>query len=259
MAASANNNGGQEGTNNGNSTTTNCVSVPDNSVIGPTQAALKHPNPCLNVEWTTEEHSLLKELLDEYAADNKLHCYAKIAMQLKNKCVRDIVLRCRWMSLCIITMFSCSFSLLKQKKENGKRRKEDHISKKNKDKKEKVTESMPKSTHVANRTNGPPYAQAVMSMDSDDGISYQAIGGPAGQLLEQNAQALDQISANFAAFKIQENINLFFQARNNILTILNDLNDTPEVMDQMPPLPVKLNEELANSIIQRPPSLPNKS
>ncbi|XP_060176469.1 uncharacterized protein LOC132606830 isoform X2 [Lycium barbarum] len=243
MAASANNNGGQEGTNNGNSTTTNCVSVPDNSVIGPTQAALKHPNPCLNVEWTTEEHSLLKELLDEYAADNKLHCYAKIAMQLKNKCVRDIVLRCRWMS----------------KKENGKRRKEDHISKKNKDKKEKVTESMPKSTHVANRTNGPPYAQAVMSMDSDDGISYQAIGGPAGQLLEQNAQALDQISANFAAFKIQENINLFFQARNNILTILNDLNDTPEVMDQMPPLPVKLNEELANSIIQRPPSLPNKS
>lgn len=32
---------------------------------------------------------------------------------------------------------------------------------------------MPKSTHVANRTNGPPYAQAVMSMDSDDGISYK--------------------------------------------------------------------------------------
>ncbi|KAK4338647.1 hypothetical protein RND71_043134 [Anisodus tanguticus] len=247
MAASANpaadnNNGGQEGTNNANDTTSNGVSVPANSVIDPTKAALKN-SAYLSVDWTPEEHSLLKELLVEYAADNKLHCYAKIAMQLKNKCVRDIVLRCRWMN----------------KKENRKRRKEDHISRKNKDKKEKVTESMPKSTHVANRTNGPPFAQAVMSMDSDDGISYQAIGGPTGQLLEQNAQALDQISANFSAFKIQENINLFFQARNNILTILNDLNNAPEIMDQMPPLPVKLNEELTNSILQRPPSLPNKS
>jgi len=30
------------------------------------------------------------------------------------------------------------------------------------------------------------------------------------------------------------------------------LNDMPEVMKQMPPLPVKLNEELANSILPRP-------
>ncbi|MCD9639791.1 hypothetical protein HAX54_024513 [Datura stramonium] len=60
---------------------------------------------------------------------------------------------------------------------------------------------MQKSAHVANRANGPPYAQSVMSMDSDDGISYKAIGGTTGQLLEQNAQALDQISANFAVFK----------------------------------------------------------
>lgn len=29
------------------------------------------------------------------------------------------------------------------------------------------------------------------------------------------------------------------------------VNDTPEVMKQMPPLPVKVNEELANSILPR--------
>ncbi|WMV46351.1 hypothetical protein MTR67_039736 [Solanum verrucosum] len=238
---------------------------------------------------------------------------------------------------------------------------------------EKVTDSMPKSSHVANRANGPPYAQSVMSMDSDDGISYKAIGGTTGQLLEQNAQALDQISANFTVFKsgkdfehielhsvirllifaskipwheengdgparddklhghpevivtycdpklmdsllekihrfqrkplsmstayhlqmdgqsealnvgmpdhqitplkfrneqavlsnldekIQENINLFTQARNNIFTILNDLNDMPEIMKQMPPLPVKLNDELASLILPPRPPLPNKS
>ncbi|CAA2979579.1 DIV and RAD interacting factor 1 [Olea europaea subsp. europaea] len=87
---------------------------------------------------------------------------------------------------------------------------------------------------------------------------FLAIGGATGQLLEQSAQALDQISANFAAFKINENINLFCQARNNILAILSDLNDMPELMKQMPPLPVKLNEDLANSILPRS-SLPKKS
>ncbi|KAG5586098.1 hypothetical protein H5410_046532 [Solanum commersonii] len=59
--------------------------------------------------------------------------------------------------------------------------------------------------------------------------------------------------------EIQENINLFTQARNNIFTILNDLNDTPEIMKQMPPLPVKLNDELASLILPPRPPLPNKS
>lgn len=31
---------------------------------------------------------------------------------------------------------------------------------------------------------------------------FSVIGGTCGQLLEQNAQALDQISSNFAAFKV---------------------------------------------------------
>ncbi|CAI9107228.1 OLC1v1006543C6 [Oldenlandia corymbosa var. corymbosa] len=197
-------NNGQEGAGNGNGVTTNGVSVPDNSVLGPTKAALRH-DPGISAQWTSEEQSLLEDLLNKYASDTNIVRYAKIAMELKDKTVRDVALRCRWMN----------------KKENGKRRKDDHSSRKSKDKKEKVTDSAPKS-HVANRTNGPPYAQSVMSMDSDDGISYKAIGGATGQLLEQNAQALDQISANFNAFKIHENINLFCQARNNILSIMNE-------------------------------------
>ncbi|XP_027091983.2 uncharacterized protein [Coffea arabica] len=256
MAASANPSaGGGGGQNNGNSNsnhsnnngqrangaTNNGLSVPENSVLGPNQAGLMH-DPGVNTDWTSEEQSLLEDLLNKYSSDGIIVRYAKIAGQLNDKTVRDVALRCRWMN----------------KKENGKRRKDDHNSaRKSKDKKEKVTDSLPKS-HAGNRTNGPPYAQSVMSMDSDDGISYEAIGGATGQLLEQNAQALDQISANFAAFKIQENINLFCQARNNILSIMNDLNDLPEIMKQMPPLPVKLNEDLANNILPRA-SLPKKS
>ncbi|KAM7496313.1 hypothetical protein LguiA_020727 [Lonicera macranthoides] len=247
MAASANQNNGnnQEGSSNGNgaAANNNGISVPENSVVGPTQAALRH-NPGLSVEWTPDEQALLEDLLAKFASESNIVRYAKIAMQLKDKTVRDVALRCRWMN----------------KKENGKRRKDDHNSaRKSKDKKEKVADPMAKSTsHVTNRSNGPPYAQSMVSMDSDDGISYQAIGGATGQLLEQNAQALDQISANFSSFKVHENLNLFCQARNNILTILNDLNDMPEIMKQMPPLPVKLNDELANSVLG-PSSLQKKS
>ncbi|KAI7738454.1 hypothetical protein M8C21_031583 [Ambrosia artemisiifolia] len=240
MAASANpsannNNNNNESTSNGNGTTANGggTAVPENSVVGPTQSALRH-NPGLSAEWAPDEQSLLEELLTKYASDSAVLRYAKIAKKLQDKTVRDVALRCRWMT----------------KKENGKRRKEDNNSRKNKDKKEKVTEHLAKSSsHNTNRANGPPYAQSAVSMDSDDGISYKAIGGTAGQLLEQNAQAFDQISANFAAFKVHENINLFCQAQNNIVSILNDLNDMPEIMKQMPPLPVKLNEELTNSML----------
>ncbi|XP_022847093.1 uncharacterized protein LOC111369708 isoform X2 [Olea europaea var. sylvestris] len=201
------NGGGQENANGG---ATSSNGGQENSMARSTQAALRH-NPGLSVNWSTEEQSTLENLLTKYASDTTIVRYAKIAQALKDKTVRDVALRCRWMT----------------KKENGKRRKDDHnSSKKSKDKKEKATDSLPKSSQVANRSNAPPYAQSAMSMDSDDGISYKAIGGATGQLLEQSAQALDQISANFSAFKINENINLFCQARNNILTILNE-NERP--------------------------------
>lgn len=243
MAASTNpsensgdSNGSQDCRNNNAKGTSryNGVAVPDSSVT-------HRNNTGISVLWTSQEQSILDELLTKYETQNNIVRYAKIAMKLKDKTVRDVALRIRWMS----------------KKENGKRRKEDHNpSRKSKDKKDKVIESLAKSSQVANRSSGPPHAQLmVVSMESDDGISYEAIGGITGHLLEQNAQELDQISANFSTnfspFKIRENINRLWHARNNILTILNDsLNNNPEIMKQMPPLPVMLNEELANSIFR---------
>ena len=44
---------------------------------------------------------------------------------------------------------------------------------------------------------------------------FAAIGGVTGQLLEQNAQALDQISANFAAFKVTETVFFFMDTTGN--------------------------------------------
>ncbi|CAN8269976.1 unnamed protein product [Cochlearia groenlandica] len=201
-----------------------------------TISSLKH-NPGISVDWTHEEQSLLEDLLTKYASEATIVRYAKIAMKMKDKTVRDIALRCRWMT----------------KKENGKRRKDEHSSRKSKDKKEKATDSPAKSSsHLNVHPNGPSYTTPMMSMDTDDGISYKDIGGVSGDLLEQNAQMFNQVSSNLSAFQIHENVNMLSKARDNILTILNDLNDMPEVMKQMPPLPVKVNEELANTILPRP-------
>ncbi|XP_026663550.1 uncharacterized protein LOC103714937 isoform X2 [Phoenix dactylifera] len=174
--------------------------------------------------------------LEGYASESTIVRYAKIAMQLKDKTVRDVVLRCRWMT----------------KKESGKRRKEDHnLSRKSKDKKERVADHSAKPpANLVARPNVPPYAPPMLPAD-DDEISYKEIGGPTGQLLEHNAQVFSQISANLGNFQIQENISLFCQTRDNILTILKDLDNMPETMKQMPPLPVKMNEELAHSILPR--------
>ncbi|KAI3516222.1 hypothetical protein L1887_15133 [Cichorium endivia] len=74
-------------------------------------------------------------------------------------------------------------------KENGKiRRGGNGPSRKQKDKREKIAE---------------PLATNRASMDTDDGVSYKVIGGLSGNLLEQNAQAMNQISANISVRKVE--------------------------------------------------------
>ncbi|GAB4825455.1 hypothetical protein Ancab_008328 [Ancistrocladus abbreviatus] len=229
MAASADPTGNHHEHNpsNGNSG----GAVPDGSGAG---SAMKH-NPGIATDWTAEEQSTLDEGLNKYASESTLIRYAKIAMLLPDKTVRDVALRCRWMN----------------KKEISKRRKEDH-SRKSKDKKEKIADPSSKSSPLVPRPAGHSYAAPTVSMENDDdGISYKEIGGTTGELLEENKQAFLQISRNFSTFQIHENVNLFCQARENLVKIMNSMSDSPEIMKQMPPLPVKLNEELVNSILPR--------
>ncbi|EOX93664.1 F21O3.28 protein isoform 3 [Theobroma cacao] len=168
MAASANTTGtNQEGSSNRKVTAppppTNGVSVNSNggntaTVSADTQSSLRH-NPGISADWTPDEQLILEDLLAKYASDSTIVRYAKIAMKLKDKTVRDVALRCRWMT----------------KKENGKRRKEDHNSaRKNKDRREKGSDSSAKSTsHLTTRPNGPSYASPMTPMDNDDGIPYK--------------------------------------------------------------------------------------
>ncbi|KAL2328876.1 hypothetical protein Fmac_022303 [Flemingia macrophylla] len=200
----------------------------------PTVLAMKH-NPGISLHWTPQEQTILEEGLSLFASEPTLTRYAKIALNLNNKTVRDVALRVRWMN----------------KKENGKRRKDVHsFPRKSIDKKEKVSNPAARPSHFTAQPNVSPYASTVMMMDDDDNIFHKVIGGLTGELLEQNAQALNIISTNLAALKFQDNINLFSQTRDNIIKILNHMNNMPEVMKQMPSLPFKINETIFKSTSQ---------
>ncbi|KAK1314251.1 hypothetical protein QJS10_CPA06g01465 [Acorus calamus] len=98
--------------------------------------------------------------------------------------------------------------------------------------------------------------------DIDDG-NFNDNGGPTGQIFKQNMQAFSRVSANLSSLQTHpseemnlENIELLSQARENVLVLLSLLNDmngvSPEIMMKMPPLPVKLNEEIASAILRKP-------
>jgi hypothetical protein len=215
MAAGAN----EETSGDGNSSPTG-ISVPDESVVAPTQSVLRH-NPGLSVEWASHEQSLLEELLTKYALESHIVRYAKIAMELKDKTVRDVALRCRWV----------------HRKENGKRRKEESkSSRRYSNKKEKLGDQSAKSHALVSnlgKGNGSSSSHTKVSIKVENGITYEAVSGSTGQPLERNAPALDHISSNLEELKLNENFNLLLQSRNSIL-MHDSYSDSP----LMPPPPL---------------------
>ncbi|GKV13242.1 hypothetical protein SLEP1_g24282 [Rubroshorea leprosula] len=190
----------------------------------------------LAVEWSLDEQYKLEEGLEKFKDEPNIMKYIKIAATLRDKTVRDVALRCRWMQ--------------------RKRRKheEQNTGKKQGNRKDKLVESSSK----INMSSALPqsmgmYPLTMHHQDQSERISLEGIGGKAMHLLQQNAQAFSQITLNLSVYKLQDNINLFFRTRNNIAAILNDMRDTPGIMSQMPPLPVSINEDLANSIMPSAP------
>ncbi|CAA2994790.1 Hypothetical predicted protein [Olea europaea subsp. europaea] len=192
---------------------------------------LKHDTG-LAVEWSVEEQYKLEEGLAKYANEPNILRYIKIAASLRDKNVRDVALRCRWMT-------------------RKRRKQEDHIFGKNvKDRKDKFIESPSKNiTSSTSPMNMGPHSLFINHQEQGDCLAFEALTGTTKHLLEENNQAFVQISANISTLKLQENIDLFCRARNNITAVLNEMRSMPGIMSRMPPLPVIINEELASSIL----------
>ncbi|XP_047963832.1 uncharacterized protein LOC125208293 isoform X2 [Salvia hispanica] len=242
----------------GDSNTGNGGKSVNSSAAQTSRRELLH-NPGLSLEWKPQEESALEDLLEKYASESTPTLYLRISQALRGKTVRDVALRCVWMS----------------RRENGKRKKEDvDSSRKNEGKKEKGSDALPESSQVANPING----LAMMSVDVDvDSVDrFNAIDNPARQILRNNARALDQISDNLSACKLDENIRLFTEARANINLIVKEyiqkpqgdinlilkdlrLEEMAEVKQSMPSFPVKLNDDLANTILPPLNTNPNQT
>ncbi|XP_055818615.1 uncharacterized protein LOC129887521 isoform X2 [Solanum dulcamara] len=239
MNFNVNNNGGGRGmlysgnpsviTNNGRSSSNPGMSQSgscSSSFLIDSVPGLKHDTG-LAVEWTVEEQYKLDEGLIKFANEPSIMKYIKIAASLRDKTVRDVALRCRWMT-------------------RKRRKQEDYnLGKKVKDRKEKSAE-VPVKTGTSSPLSFIPYSLSSNHRDHGDVTPSAALLGTK-HLLEENNQALNQISANLSTVK--DNIDLFIRTRNNITAILNDMRNMPGIMSQMPPLPVLLNNELASSLL----------
>ncbi|CAN4121227.1 unnamed protein product [Withania somnifera] len=219
------NNSGRCSSNPGMSQSGSCPS----SFLIDSVPGLKHDTG-LAVEWTLDEQYKLDEGLIKFANEPSIMKYIKIAAMLRDKTVRDVALRCRWMM-------------------RKRRKQEDYnLGKKVKDRKEKSAEVPVKAgTSSASPLSLIPHSLSSNHRDNGDVTPSAALLGMR-HLLEENNQALNQILANLSAVKLQDNIDLFIRTRNNITTILKNMRNMPGIMSQMPPLPVLLNEELASSV-----------
>ncbi|KAL1329889.1 uncharacterized protein [Arachis hypogaea] len=191
--------------------------------------------PGVAVEWNLEEQAILEDGLARYAGvGSNVTVYATIAQQLQDKTVRDVALRVRWM---------------KEKEENiqnSKKRKDDlKLTKKSRNRKEKVSGRAVPSSRLIARSD---VASSVPRM-----ATMKTIGGLIGTLMEQNAQAFNQISKNLASRMHGKNIEIFHQVRENFNKIMKDLNETPDPMSLMPPLPKLLALDEMEKLSNRKP------
>ncbi|XP_010553620.1 PREDICTED: uncharacterized protein LOC104823657 isoform X2 [Tarenaya hassleriana] len=218
----------------GNSSSSASVSGVLDSVSG-----LKHEASSA-VDWSVEEQYLLEKGLEKYRDEPKIMKYIKIAASLPDKTVRDVALRCRWM-------------------QRKRRKGEEHSSgKKVSNRKDKVTDSSPKLNMLSDMPQQNTASASLMKNMCHSGrVPYEDLSGMTIGLLQKNAQAFSQISHNLSVCKLQDNINLFSQARNNITAILTEyvvfnilnMTEMPGIMSRMPPLPVSINEDIASAIL----------
>ncbi|XP_042440488.1 uncharacterized protein LOC122025708 isoform X1 [Zingiber officinale] len=202
------------------------------TVLDPTQGLQLRAK--FSVTWSFEELQVLKQSIIRYASEPNIMKYVKIAARLPEKTVRDVAMRCRWMT----------------KKEIGKRRKPEDclIGKKTKDRKDKLINS---SSVAFLHQNPSENVTAYSSMRHDGNNNTPFLCGATclidsrtGHLLDENVKIFQQIAVNLDYNEIQKNIDLFCCSKQNITTILNSMSGMTGIMSQMPPLPMDINDNL---------------
>lgn len=220
------------------------------------------------VEWSGAEQEQLEALMGQYPEGGHLagpQRYIALAAQLPRKTARDVALRVRW---------TLQRDSLKKRDTGGKKVK-------HKSEREPRAQSIfsvgvwptsaasqPASEPAgmsaaaaplmgavpagggAVQINTVQYAASIPQLEDHGADTIGNLGGQTAELLDQNLAIISQVRAHWAACRIHENSSQLLQLRDNLIKIVNGINNMPGIMTQMPPLPVKLNIELARHILQ---------
>ncbi|CAN0827120.1 hypothetical protein LINGRAHAP2_LOCUS892 [Linum grandiflorum] len=214
-----------------------CNSPGSSSLLLESGPSFKHDTG-LAVDWSVEEQYRLEEGLQKYSDEPSIMRYVKIAATLPDKTVRDVALRCRWM-----TVSESEENLMNTMLAERSTIESISIQDKLLESSSKMNMSSPLGQNLS------VYPVMMQNVNQTGSLPFQGISGTSRHLLEQNIEAFSQISANISAFKFEDNIDLFCRTRNNITAILNDMSEMPGIMSHMPPLPVSVNDDLANSFL----------
>lgn len=169
-----------------------------------------------------------------------LERYLRIAANLTQKGARDVALRLKWMA-------ACQAARKRQLSENdsSKQKQQQQFRR---ERGQSIFNIQPKPSMPRNGVYG---SQLNSSLDDHGSTSVGVVSGPIAHLLEQNYAVLNQFKQNMAQYKVNENTDLLVRFRDNILAILSQMNSMQGVMQQMPPLPVRMNIELATNFLPK--------
>ncbi|KAL5212961.1 hypothetical protein ABZP36_023808 [Zizania latifolia] len=217
-----------------NNTHSTIVSTGSPSMLADSSQSLKYGAP-MAVDWTYPELQLLNNGLLKYANEPGIMKYIKIAAMLPEKTVRDVAMRCQWMT----------------KKVNTRRRRTDehHLGKKAKERKDKMVESSLWATnrHVQTpdiRSSSLVACNTVHDNQFQSGVTASEIDRAMLNILEQNAQLLKQIEANILTSQVYPHA-----ISNVMMASINSMSQMPGIMSKMPPLPVPMDDKLASYIL----------
>ncbi|KAG6537066.1 hypothetical protein ZIOFF_002147 [Zingiber officinale] len=210
--------------------------------------------------WLQEEIEILHIGLIKYSHLVGIRKYTMISFMLPKKTIRDVALRCQWITalapvLLLVAASGPSYrenSVSMFHKENGKRQKtkEFHTARKAKDMQDKIG-GAPSAANISRA----PRLLSGNRMKIQDIIPSEAC-----DILNADRLHLvsDSLVSAFDTIMLEENVNIFRYVKNNI-SIVNDrisamsstLDKFPGSMRQMPTLQVFVNDELLASLIHR--------
>ncbi|KAL6651819.1 hypothetical protein ACP70R_010744 [Stipagrostis hirtigluma subsp. patula] len=191
-------------------------------------------------DWNDRELAILKEGLVRYAREPNIMKYIKIAAMLPNRTIRDVALRCWWAT-----------GKDRRKKPDGF-----YTGKKIRDMKpiqDKMVASVPMTNfHLAPTNSITPFSISMQHPNQHCQVPKEApvVDNATQHLLEENNRLLNQIAANIETYKTEQNTDLFLRTSDNIKTILSRMSKSPGIMGQMPSLPVPINEDQLNTLVQ---------